>query len=94
MHVDLERYSDKTYSADVITKNVNKKLQEWNYQLRILKTTPVHDEFHSRFSVINRTYLYRLAIAKKQHSKDVPIKLVKAQMFIPIEENHRCHFIL
>lgn len=92
--LDIERLYDEPLKPQTITKLVNEKLAYWNEQLRILKTTPVDLDFNPRFNVISRKYLYRLAVAKQTVESGVKLKQLKSSMFIPIEESHRCHFIL
>lgn len=92
--IDIERSYGDPFKPSVITKQVNEQLAKWNEQIRILKATPVPPDFNPRFNVISRTYLYRLAVAKKRAETGVKLKTLKAQMFTPIEESHRCHFIL
>lgn len=67
---------------------------KWHESIRVLKTTPVENDFDSRRDAINRTYLYRFAVAKNKVPHGVSPKLYKEIMFIPIEESFRCYFVL
>lgn len=89
-HIDLERYVSPSY----ITKSLNATLQAWNEQIRILKTTPINNDFDSRREAIGRTYLYRIAVCKEKVPAGIKPKTFKHQIFIPIEESFRCHFEL
>lgn len=90
VHIDL----DRNIPPHVITKRLNTTFQAWNEQLRILKTTPVSNEFDSRRDAWSRTYLYRFAVPKEKVPAGVNPKVFQNTMFIPIEESFRCYFVL
>lgn len=88
MHVDLQSFSGRPYSPTGLTALMNKHFYRENLQIRINKTEIVPDTFHARYSAKRRTYLYRLAIAKRES----PLA-EKATGFIPIDELDRCLFV-
>lgn len=90
--VDLEMKNGIPLPPHIITTRLNKTFEKWNEQLRILKSTAVRNEFDLRKMVMNRTYVYRLAVRKDNLPKGYSRKKYSAGMFIPIEEIHRCHF--
>lgn len=62
--------------------------------MRILKTTPVSNDFDSRRDAWSRTYLYRFAVCKEKLPPKMKPNIYRNQMFIPIEEISRCFFVL
>jgi tRNA pseudouridine38-40 synthase len=58
-HFDLD-YGDRVLTGDVLTKALNAHLRP--HPVSILGTQPVADDFHARFSAINKYYLYRILI--------------------------------
>jgi tRNA pseudouridine(38-40) synthase len=69
-----------------ITIHLNRSFYNRNIPIRIIETIHVPETFHARFNAKSRTYLYRLAIAKKEAN----LKYIAP---IPIEEIQRCYFI-
>lgn len=91
-HIDLELNSYPPHHPNEITQKLNNSLR---YEpIRILRTKLVDNTFSARRDAITRTYLYRLAVAKQLHSKEISIKHAQHTMFIPIEEYDRCYFML
>lgn len=89
-HIDL----DKKIPPHVITKQVNATMLAWREQIQISKTTPVRNDFDSRYEAICRTYLYRFAVAKSRVPQGMKRHIFVNSMFIPIEESYRCYFAL
>lgn len=74
-----------------ITRKLNRTLTRWNESIRIIQTSKVSNEFSAQHNAIMRSYLYRLAVARKTTS--LSKKQFRFSAFIPIEEINRCHFI-
>lgn len=77
----------------IVTK-LNKLFDRWNEPIRILNAQLVNPEFSAQRDAINRTYLYRVAVHRSQHDKSTSKRQAFYSLFIPIEEQRRCHFIL
>ncbi|XP_031629888.1 tRNA pseudouridine synthase-like 1 isoform X1 [Contarinia nasturtii] len=85
---------NKNLPSWAITKRLNTTFNTWHDQIRILKTTPITNEFDVRRDVLSRSYLYRFAVCKEPIPKGVNSQIYKCSMFIPIEESFRCYFAL
>uniref|UniRef100_A0AAG5CUY7 tRNA pseudouridine synthase n=1 Tax=Anopheles atroparvus TaxID=41427 RepID=A0AAG5CUY7_ANOAO len=92
VHVDLERPNGKPYDVDRITKQLNRSFERDAQSLRILSTVHVPLTFHARLCAKSRTYLYRLAVLKKEFARDHARQHPHSR-FIPIEEHDRCYFL-
>uniref|UniRef100_A0A182JTT6 tRNA pseudouridine synthase n=1 Tax=Anopheles christyi TaxID=43041 RepID=A0A182JTT6_9DIPT len=92
VHVDLQRPNGKPYDADRITKVLNRAFEKDAQSLRILSTMHVPLTFHARLCAKSRTYLYRLAVLKREYSCTSGGQQPHAR-FIPIEEQDRCYFV-
>uniref|UniRef100_A0A182MJE1 tRNA pseudouridine synthase n=1 Tax=Anopheles culicifacies TaxID=139723 RepID=A0A182MJE1_9DIPT len=92
VHVDLERPNGKPYDTDRITRTLNRAFEQDAQSLRILSTVHVPLTFHARLCAKSRTYLYRLAVLKKEYSCDSHRHHPHSR-FIPIEEHDRCYFL-
>uniref|UniRef100_A0A182PTD3 tRNA pseudouridine synthase n=1 Tax=Anopheles epiroticus TaxID=199890 RepID=A0A182PTD3_9DIPT len=92
VHVDLQRPNGKPYDADRITKTLNRAFEKDAQSLRILSTVHVPLTFHARLCAKSRTYLYRLAVLKREYSCESGRQHPHAR-FIPIEEHDRCYFL-
>ncbi|XP_050078056.1 tRNA pseudouridine synthase-like 1 isoform X1 [Anopheles maculipalpis] len=93
VHVDLERPNGKPYTVDRITQTLNRAFERDGQSLRIISTVHVPLTFHARLCAKSRTYLYRLAVLKREYSCD-PSRLHHPHTrFIPIEEHDRCYFL-
>ncbi|XP_058121774.1 tRNA pseudouridine synthase-like 1 [Anopheles ziemanni] len=92
VHVDLERPNGKPYDAEKITKALNRAFERDAQSLRILSTVHVPNTFHARLCAKSRTYLYRLAVLKKEYARNHPLQHPQSR-FIPIEEHDRCYFL-
>ncbi|XP_037043659.1 tRNA pseudouridine synthase-like 1 isoform X2 [Bradysia coprophila] len=88
VHVDLHSRSGNPFTESWITFVLNKCFDRQNQQIRVNKTEIVPDTFHARFSAKRRTYLYRLAVAKRTVASDE-----KVNSFVPIDEIDRCYFV-
>lgn len=93
VHVDLERSSGKPYDVHHITQRLNHSFTRNGLFIRILSTRHVPSTFHCRFSATERSYLYRVAIAKDFQVQEDLQKSAHRLNFIPIEEINRCHFV-
>lgn len=93
MHVDLQRIGHP-YHPSLITHKLNKLFSRWGAELNVINTELVPNTFHAQRSATNRTYLYRLAVAKEPLDKTQSLSVAQGTQFIPIEEINRCHFIL
>lgn len=93
VHVDLARRNGDPFDVKYLTAKVNRNLYNEGHAVRVIQTDIVPDTFHCRYNALSRTYLYRLAIAKKYiypedyHSQSGHINP------LPIEESHRCWFL-
>jgi tRNA pseudouridine(38-40) synthase len=74
------------FFSQTITIHLNRSFFSRNIPIRIIETLHVPETFHARFNAKSRTYLYRLAIAKREAN----LKYIAP---IPIEEIQRCCFI-
>ncbi|XP_028172181.1 tRNA pseudouridine synthase-like 1 [Ostrinia furnacalis] len=88
-HFDLDRYGAKIYDPPHICYVLNKYFYNTNSSIFVKKCLRVPDDFNARFKALSRTYLYRLAVLKKD--KVLPEHSCIAS-HIPIEEWKRCHF--
>lgn len=89
-HFDLEKYGGSIYEPNNITYQLNKYFFKNNISIYVKKCLRVSDDFNARRKAISRTYLYRLAVIKK----DIVIpEYVSIASYIPIEEWKRCHFL-
>lgn len=84
-HVDIDHYDQ--FRTEYLIKVLNRVYHENKLALRISNVRQVSNEFNARRFVMLRTYLYRLAVAKSDTLRDVPILTD-----IPISEVQRCYF--
>ncbi|XP_053673605.1 tRNA pseudouridine synthase-like 1 [Anopheles nili] len=92
VHVDLLRPNGLPYDANHITRTLNRCFEKDEQALRVLSTVHVPLTFHARMCAKSRTYLYRLAVLKKEFSSEAT-RLHPHLRFIPIEEHDRCYFL-
>lgn len=97
VHVDIEKRTGHEIKPEHVTHALNKHFKKGNIEIRILNTEHVPDTFHCRYGVNQRTYLYRLAVSKKNYLPDTDSDSRQKQFlqkFIPIEEQFRCFYLL
>lgn len=92
VHVDLQRLNGRPYPVTDVTLLLNKFFVRQNLQIRIHGTELVPDTFHARYSAKSRTYLYRLAVTKREPPS--PPEEKRPNIYVPIEEIDRCYFVL
>ncbi|CAG5011617.1 unnamed protein product [Parnassius apollo] len=89
-HFDLEKCGTRIYEPEKIVYELNKFLFKNEASIYIKKCLRVSDSFSARFNAVSRTYLYRLAVLKK----DVALpETAIISSYIPIEEWRKCHFM-
>lgn len=89
--LQIDFNGQKPITANVLTRELNKRFNYTNTIIRVLKTETFDaSTFHVRDDVAQRSYLYRLAVARKLFDS-VDAKTNDA--FQPIEEMDRCYFI-
>lgn len=93
-HINLEREAGTLYNPMTIVMKLNQTFGLWNEPIRILNARLVRPDFVSRRDAINRTYLYRLAVHRKRHENSSSEAQDFSNLFVPIEEHRRCHFLL
>lgn len=93
-HIDLERGSGAPYYPMTIVTKLNYIFGRWKEPIRILNAQLVGPDFSARRDANNRTYLYRLAVHRHRYDSSLTKQQALYNLFIPIEENRRCHFIL
>ena len=59
-------YQVAHFDTDKSIKDLKNKLNNLLYDLKILKIRKVNDNFHARYSVKNKTYIYKLDLSKKR----------------------------
>jgi tRNA pseudouridine(38-40) synthase len=70
VHVDLEPCDNgKEFDADDISAVLNESFMDFQEDIRVLKTMRVNNNFHSRYQARQRTYVYRICVAKQPHMK-------------------------
>uniref|UniRef100_A0A182STZ3 tRNA pseudouridine synthase n=1 Tax=Anopheles maculatus TaxID=74869 RepID=A0A182STZ3_9DIPT len=89
----MQRPNGKPYTTDRITQTLNRAFEKDGQSLRILSTVHVPLTFHARLCAKSRTYLYRLAVLKREHACDRSRQHHPHTRFIPIEEHDRCYFL-
>lgn len=97
VHVDIEKRVGHQCKPEHITGALNKYFKNENLEIRILTTEHVPNTFHCRRNVVQRTYLYRLAVAKENYLPNSDQSSRRSQIFqkfMPIEEQFRCLYLL
>ncbi|XP_075162339.1 tRNA pseudouridine synthase-like 1 isoform X1 [Haematobia irritans] len=92
LHVDLQRQDGRPYCVETVTGVLNRTLYKQGLAIRVLKTRIVPDNFHCRYNALGRTYLYRIAVAKKGITGS-DLKNKHFEAYLPVEEIDRCHFL-
>ncbi|XP_072944423.1 tRNA pseudouridine synthase-like 1 [Epargyreus clarus] len=89
-HFDLEPTGARKYYPEKIVYDLNTFFWKTNTPILVKRCIRVSDDFNARYLALSRTYLYRLAILKKD------VELLEntcISQIIPIEELDRCHFL-
>ncbi|XP_059061772.1 tRNA pseudouridine synthase-like 1, partial [Achroia grisella] len=89
-HFDLERYGANIYEPNNITYQLNKFFYKNNFAIYVKNCLRVSDDFNSRRKATSRTYLYRLAVLKKDITLPENVSIAS---YIPVEEWRRCYFL-
>ncbi|XP_055692158.1 tRNA pseudouridine synthase-like 1 [Lutzomyia longipalpis] len=93
VHVDLLRHNGEPYVERHITQLLNHSFTRDGLFVRILSTRRVPRTFHCRFNARERSYLYRVAIAKNFQVPEDQQSRARRLNFVPIEEINRCYFV-
>lgn len=93
VHVDLERRNGDLYDLNYLTSTVNRNLSNAGHAIRVLRTDVIPQNFHCRYNATSRTYLYRVAIAKRYLVTEGYQGRASHINPVPIEEAQRCWFL-
>lgn len=68
VHADLHHQrNEDEIDVDVITASLNKTFCDFEEEIKVLKTLRVCDNFHSRYLLKRRTYVYRVCVPRQFH---------------------------
>ncbi|GAB1863178.1 tRNA pseudouridine synthase [Camponotus japonicus] len=72
-HVELENKYGQIYDTSRIKQYVNRYFTKCGHDIRLLECIPVTKDFHARYCVKSRTYMYRFMIPKVAEEHRVPL---------------------
>ena len=91
VHVDLQKVGGGYFHPSNITIALNHHFHEKWLPIRIINTIRIPETFHCRYNAKSRTYLYRLAVIKRDTEED--FEGHHYLRYQPIEELDKCYFI-
>ncbi|OWA52968.1 putative tRNA pseudouridine synthase-like 1 [Hypsibius exemplaris] len=95
-HVDLHHFEHgKFYKPDVITFAMNVYFADRDCDVRILRTRIVPDEFNCRHNATSRTYVYRIAVPKRDILPGLPDMSLRSKYIslLPLLEMNSCNLV-